>query len=251
MRLTADLITSSLTYLSPLHERELDLRGHKIPTLENLAVAGPLDSIDLTDNDIATLTNFPLSPRLSTLLCARNRIQTVDRRISETVPNLTTLVLTSNLVKEMGDLEGLSSCHKLIHLSLLENPVCRKEHYRSYMIYLIPSIRFLDYSKVKDAERAQAKELFGTLSSPTELAAKIRGVKSKTFDANASSVATNGKIGGSGKGIKTKLSETETARLKELLNSKNLTLDDYARIEKDLAEGRIPRGVADADRMVS
>jgi len=27
MRLTADLITNSLTYLNPLKERELDLRG--------------------------------------------------------------------------------------------------------------------------------------------------------------------------------------------------------------------------------
>lgn len=32
MRLTAELITSSLTYLNPLKERELDLRGTTSPT---------------------------------------------------------------------------------------------------------------------------------------------------------------------------------------------------------------------------
>ena len=101
--------------------------GHKIPTIENLGVAGQQDAIDFTDNDITTLTNFPLSPRLNTLLCARNRIQNVDRRLAEVLPNLTTLVLTSNLVKEMGDLEGLSGCIRLTHLSLLENPVSKKE----------------------------------------------------------------------------------------------------------------------------
>lgn len=252
MRLTADLITSSLTYLSPLKERELDLRGHKIPTIENLAVGGPLDSIDFTDNDITTLSNFPLSPRLTTLLCARNRIQSIDRLISSSCPNLTTLVLTSNLIKELGDLSALSSCSHLTHLSLLENPVTKKEHYRLYILHLLPSLRFLDFTKIKTAERESATELFGTLSEPTDLANKIRGVRSKTFDSNASTVASNGRTGTmSGKAIRTKLSATETARLKELINSKKLTLDDYARIEKDLAEGRIPRGVADGDRMVS
>jgi U2 small nuclear ribonucleoprotein A' len=39
MRLTTDLIHSSLSYLNPLKERELDLRGHKIPAIENLGVA--------------------------------------------------------------------------------------------------------------------------------------------------------------------------------------------------------------------
>lgn len=101
--------------------------GHKIPTIENLGVAGPQDAIDFTDNDIALLSNFPLSPRLNTLLCARNRIQGVDKRIAEQIPNLTTLVLTSNHVKELADLEGLSGCARLTHLSLLENPVTRKE----------------------------------------------------------------------------------------------------------------------------
>lgn len=101
--------------------------GHKIPTIENLGVAGPQDAIDFTDNDIATIANFPLSPRLNTLLCARNRIQGVDRRIAEQIPNLKTLVLTSNHVKELADLEGLSGCRGLTHLSLLENPVTRVE----------------------------------------------------------------------------------------------------------------------------
>lgn len=33
MRLTAELINSSLTYLNPLKERELDLRGTTYPSL--------------------------------------------------------------------------------------------------------------------------------------------------------------------------------------------------------------------------
>ena len=244
-----------------------DVIGHKIPTIENLGVAGPQDAIDFTDNDITTLTNFPLSPRLNTLLFARNRIQTVDRRIAEQIPNLTTLVLTANHVKELGDLEGLTACGRLTHLSLLENPVTRKEvsygrdlhelrstltramqqHYRLYLIWSIPSIRFLDFQKVKEAERQQANELFGTADAPTELAAKIKGTKTRSFEVGA---GVNGTAEGKRKGVRTQLTETEKKRVQEMIkNAKSLA--EITRIEKDLAEGRIPAGAADADRMVS
>jgi len=250
MRLTADLINSSLSYLNPLKERELDLRGHKIPTIENLGVAGPQDAIDFTDNDIATISNFPLSPRLNTLLCARNRIQSVDRRIAEQLPNLTTLVLTANHVKELADLEGLNGCGALTHLSLLENPVTRKEHYRLYLIWSIPSLRFLDFQRVREVEREQARELFGAADAPSELAAQIKGVKTRTFDVSAPGTGVNGQADGVRKGVRTQLTDTEKKRVQELIkNAKSLA--EITRIEKDLAEGRIPQGAADADRMVS
>ena len=107
--------------------RFADYTGHKIPTIENLGVAGPQDAIDFTDNDITTISNFPLSPRLNTLLFARNRVQNVDKKIADQIPNLRTLVLTNNHVKELGDLDGLAGCGALVHLSLLENPVTKKE----------------------------------------------------------------------------------------------------------------------------
>ncbi|KIV92512.1 hypothetical protein PV10_03803 [Exophiala mesophila] len=250
MRLTADLINNSLSYLNPIKERELDLRGHKIPTIENLGVAGPQDAIDFTDNDISSLSGFPLSPRLNTLLLARNRIQSVDKRIAEQVPNLTTLVLSGNHVKELADLDGLSALGSLRHLSLLDNPVVRKEHYRSYLIWSVPSLRFLDFQRVRDAEREQAKELLGTREEPTELARKIKGIKS-TAQSFTVGAATNGDSdSGARKGVRTQLTDSEKKRVQEMIkNAKSLA--EITRIEKDLAEGRIPPGAADADRMVS
>ena len=35
-------------------------------------------------------------------------------------------------------------------------------------------MRFLDFSKVRDIERKKAKELFGTVDEPTELANQVR-----------------------------------------------------------------------------
>ncbi|KAI7731874.1 hypothetical protein M8C21_032238 [Ambrosia artemisiifolia] len=53
VRLTADLIWKSPHFFNALRERELDLRGNKIPVIENLgATEDQFDTIDLSDNEI-------------------------------------------------------------------------------------------------------------------------------------------------------------------------------------------------------
>lgn len=121
------------------------------------------------------------------------------------------------------------------------------QHYRTYLIWLCPSLRFLDYQRVREVEREQAKELFGTHDAPTELAAKMRGVKSKTFDPPAGGAKS---AAGAGKAMRTQLTDTEKKRVQDLIKNAR-SLAEIAKIEKDLAKGRIPQGAADADRMVS
>ncbi|KAK0672684.1 putative U2 small nuclear ribonucleoprotein A [Cercophora samala] len=263
MRLTPDLITSSLSYLNPLKEREIDLRarltyhdpthlkGHRIPAIENLAVAGPHDSIDLTDNDIQLLGNFPLSPRVRTLLLARNRISAIAPGVVQSLPNLRNLNLGENEIRELGDLDVLGRWGGLVHLCLGGNPVVKKEHYRYWVLWRCPSVRFLDYQKVREAEREKARELFGTAEEPTELAQKIMGIKSKTFD---SSTTSGGKGGGPGgetsKLSRLKLTDKEKKKLQELIKRAN-SLEEINRLEKALLEGRLPPGiiVEDGDAM--
>lgn len=246
MRLTPDLINNSLSYLNPLKERELDLRGHKIPGIENLGVAGPQDAIDFTDNDITSVANFPLSPRLSTLLLARNRVRHIQPNLADSLPNLQTLVLTSNNVVELADLDPLRRLGRLTHLSLMENPVVRKENYRYWIIWRMPSIRFLDFQKVKDVERQKAKELFGTQEEPSALASKIMGTKSRTFEVGA--VNTNGRAVPADKSMRVKMTETEKKRVEKMIREAK-SLQEIARLEKELNDGRIPAGAADGDRM--
>jgi len=244
MRLTAELIQSSLSYLNPLKERELDLRGHKIPAIENLGVAGPHDAIDFTDNDIQLLGNFPLSPRLRTLLLARNRITSIQPTIANSIPNLTTLVLTSNNFAELADLDVLSTLPNLTHLSLMENPVTRKEHYRHWILFRCPHVRFLDYRKVKDAERKKATELFGTAAEPTTLASKIMGVKSRTFEVPSANGTTS--AAATSKSYRVKLTDKERKKVEELIRNAK-SLQDIIRLEKELNEGRIPAAAQGAD----
>ena len=52
------------------------------------------------------------------------------------------------------------------------------QHYRYWVLWRCPHVRFLDYMKVKDVERKKAAELFGTRAEPTALASKVRNVNS-------------------------------------------------------------------------
>ncbi|KAF1989175.1 small nuclear ribonucleo protein U2, A [Aulographum hederae CBS 113979] len=259
MRLTSDLVKSSLSYINPIKERELDLRasltsiscetvGHQIANIENLGVAGAQECIDFTDNDISTVTNFPLSPKLQTLLLARNRVTTISPTLSKSIPNLSTIVLTENNISELADLDPLANFPKLTHVVLRDNPVTGREHYRYWIIWRCPSVRFLDFQKIKDAERAQAKELFGSVTEPTKLASKIMKIKSRALDVPSAPV--NG-VGG--KTSRIKLTDAEKEQVKKMAQNAK-TFAEMERLEKLLNEGRIP-GIAfetaedDPDRM--
>ncbi|KAF4336599.1 u2 small nuclear ribonucleo A [Fusarium beomiforme] len=236
MRLTADLIRDSLSYLNPLKERELDLRGHRIPAIENLGVAGPHDAIDFTDNDIQVLGNFPLSPRITTLLLARNRVSSIQASLAKAIPNLTNLVLSSNNLAELADLDTLGSFPRLTHLVLLDNPVSKKENYRYWVLWKCPSVRFLDFAKVKESEREKARELFGTEEEPTALASKIQGIKTTTFNTSTDGSDAPSKLS------RIKLTDAEKKRLQERIK-KATSLQEIIALEKELNEGRLPSGI--------
>ncbi|KAF4469081.1 U2 small nuclear ribonucleo A [Fusarium albosuccineum] len=236
MRLTADLIRDSLSYLNPLKERELDLRGHRIPAVENLGVAGPHDAIDFTDNDIQVLGNFPLSPRITTLLLARNRVSSIQPSLAKAIPNLTNLVLSSNNLAELADLDPLGLFPRLTHLVLADNPVSKKENYRYWVLWRCPSVRFLDHEKVKEAEREKARELFGTEEEPTALASKIMGIKTTNFNVSSNGSEAPSKLS------RIKLTDAEKKRLQERIK-KATSLQEIIALEKELNEGRLPSGI--------
>ncbi len=168
----------------------------------------------------------------------------------------------------MADIDPLRNFAQLTHLTLLENPVSRKEvrrfvdelnkdfcfleltfmiykNYRYWIVWRVPSVRFLDYQKVKDAERAKATELFGSAEEPSALASKIMGIKSRTFD--VPSAAANGRAPG-GKSMRLKLTDKERKRVEKMIREAK-SLEEIARLEKKLNEGRIPGGVLGGDEM--
>jgi hypothetical protein len=57
-----------------------------------------------------------------------------------------------------------------------KRPMCKADvvqNYRYWIIWRCPSVRYLDFAKVRDIEHKKAKELFGTAEEPTDLASKV------------------------------------------------------------------------------
>lgn len=265
VRLTAELLSNAPSFLNPLNQRELDLRGYKIPAIENLGVTRdqneaigkhpkndrrrPRSSklakekliaetfvIDFTDNDIRHLGNFPRFTHLKSLLCARNRISSLSPSLASTIPNLEVLVLTGNALTELTDLDGLRDLSRLETLVCRDNPVARNEHYRAWLVWRLPALRMLDFKKVRGTERERAAELFGSADEPSPLAAELLGIKSKTFDVASVPGAAAGTTTALGLG---RITEDERRKIRQaIVNATSMA--EVQRLEGMLLEGRIP-----------
>eukprot|EP01063_Lacrimia_lanifica_P024645 TRINITY_DN32514_c0_g1_i1.p1 TRINITY_DN32514_c0_g1~~TRINITY_DN32514_c0_g1_i1.p1 ORF type:complete len:238 (+),score=115.41 TRINITY_DN32514_c0_g1_i1:73-714(+) len=162
VRLTTDLIQKCPCYMNPLNEREIDMRGHKIPEIENMGVLeDTFDSIDLSDNEITSLGNFPLMKRCSTLVLHNNKLEAVAGGLGHYLPALQALLMHNNHFKTLESLAPLRELPALQRLSLLENQVVRHPDYRLYLIALLPHLKHLDFKRVRPAEREEAKAKFG------------------------------------------------------------------------------------------
>ncbi|VDD80106.1 unnamed protein product [Mesocestoides corti] len=158
VKLTTDLVEGAMQYTNPLKDRELDLRGYKVPAIENLgSTLDQFDTIDFTDNEIRKLDGFPLLQRLKALILTDNKIVRIGEDLVSSVPNLETLILTDNNIAELKDLDPLAPLTKLTFLSLARCPVTMKMNYRLYVIGRLPQLRFLDFKRITQSERKQAR----------------------------------------------------------------------------------------------
>ena len=148
------------------------------------------DAIDLSDNDVAKLDNFPLLLRLRTLILNNNAISRIAPALSAQLPHLTHLVLTNNRLAAIADIHPLHALPRLTHLSLRLCPLTRTEHYRLRVLHVLPRLKALDYQQVKASERKESRERFGVFQ-PQSLqeepkedgAAASMGVARKAADA--------------------------------------------------------------------
>lgn len=227
MRLTADLIEKSAAFTNTLGDRELDLRSNKIPTIENLIASRDLfDTIDLTDNEIKRLENFPKLLRLSSILIGNNSISKIDSEFfsPKQLPALNTLVLSNNRILDFVDLEPLKVfSDSLKHLSLIDNPVTKKPHYRYFVISKLPKLRTLDFKRVRPVEVTSALKMF-----PAD--------GSKTFDLQQSEEIVSDRPTKRGK---LALSDEQVESVKKAILAAK-TLAEVNRLEKILQTGHIP-----------
>ncbi|CAN6297027.1 unnamed protein product [Urochloa humidicola] len=233
VRLTADLIWKSPHFFNAIKERELDLRGNKIAVIENLgATEDQFDTIDLSDNEIVKLENFPYMNRLGTLLVNNNRITRINPNLGEFLPKLHTLVLTNNRLTNLAEIDPLASLPKLQYLSLLDNTVTKQPDYRLYVIHKLKHLRLLDFKKVKQQERVAAAQKFHSKEAEEE--AKKAPVK--TFTPGQPDAQDTMEV--QGPKVVAPTPEQITAIKAAIANTH--TLEEAARLEKALSTGQVP-----------
>ncbi|KAI8824085.1 leucine-rich repeat-domain-containing protein [Fimicolochytrium jonesii] len=239
VKLNYDVLSVASSFINAVQDRELNLRGLKIPQIENLAITKDgNDVIDFTDNELRRLDGFPLMKRLKAILASNNRIARVDLELAKQLPNLKTLIMANNLIEELGDLDPLANLEHLECLSLMDNPVATKKYYRQYIIHRCPKVRILDFRKVKEKERQEAASLFSGADG-TKLAASLSATSSRTFEPGEGLKKTPKLYQGP--------SPEEAAKIREAIKNAK-TLDEVTRLEKLLQTGQVPDGTAQATK---
>ncbi|CBZ53227.1 putative U2 small nuclear ribonucleoprotein [Neospora caninum Liverpool] len=213
MRLTVELILQSHQYINPGRDWTLSLRGYKIPTIENLGVTQDhFECIDLTDNELLKLENFPPLPRLKTLLDV------------------------------LSDLLPLFQAKNLERLSLMDNGVRERAYYRLFVIFNLPKLRFLDYKRVTQQEREQARNTF-----KGEKGAKLAHEIAPPRKAHAALGV--GSVGAEEKKA-TDTSADQIERIK-LAIAKATTMEEITRLESALKAGYIPDELLNSEKTQS
>lgn len=219
VKLTPEVILRCSIGFNALSEREICMRGMKIPAIECISVLqDQVDVIDLSDNEVRKIDNFPEMKRLNTLLINNNNVSKVDTKIATQLPNLTSLILTNNRVAVLSEIDVIATLAKLEYLSLLGNPVTLKINYRLYTINRIPSLRSLDFKKISRVEREEAVAFFQTEAGKAMMSAISSGVDSSN---NIKSVV---------------LSDEQKRQVREAITRAS-TKEEVDLIERQLKEG--------------
>lgn len=240
VRITADLIDEAAQFTNACDEREIDLRDNKIQVIENMGTTRDLfDTVDFSNNDIRELDGFPLLRNLQTIIINNNRISRIGDTLAKTCPGITELVLTNNNITDFRELHKLKQFAGLTHISLVKNPISAKQHYRDFLIYACAKLRVIDFSKIKQKERAAVAAKFAGASGAALLESLLNAPKKQT-------VAT-GKRGGkpasmSGADVATSVKAHTAAqanKIKAAIAAAS-TLDEVKKIERELLAGAVP-----------
>uniref|UniRef100_A0A5K3G1L5 Leucine Rich repeat-containing domain protein n=1 Tax=Mesocestoides corti TaxID=53468 RepID=A0A5K3G1L5_MESCO len=134
----------------------LNLCGNRIRKIENLSANVALKHLDLSENEIDCLGDLSKLTKLKTLLLHCNKIKSLETA-SEFLPSsLCILSLAENRLCALTEVKSLSHCRSLLQISLQGNACAFHliPHSRSYIVALLPSLRFIDGLQLTPDERS-------------------------------------------------------------------------------------------------
>ncbi|KAG7661695.1 LEA1 [[Candida] subhashii] len=236
MRLTPQVINDAPIILNPEKKLTLQLRDLQIPYIENLSITqDKFQVIDLTNNELIELSDIPNGfINLETLLLGNNNITHIDDERFPTDNYIKSISLINNNISRFQRTFSMKFKH-LENLILIGNPITKVENYRLFMIWLIPSLKVLDFKKIKPGERQKAKELFGDDNTVYNELATSLIEKSITKEKNGLESSSKDKQ------LNTVIHKLTKQEREELLNKLKTatTIEEIERIETALKTGSI------------
>jgi hypothetical protein len=110
-----------------------------------------LKGLTISFPDIWKLQKFYNLRKIDLSFCKITKLP--EKMFFETFLNLEFLFLHNNLISEWSDLEQVSGCKYLLHLTMYSNPVS-SIGYRHFLVNSIPSLLALDMHIITDEERS-------------------------------------------------------------------------------------------------
>ncbi|KAG5495309.1 hypothetical protein GH5_02964 [Leishmania sp. Ghana 2012 LV757] len=181
MRLTMDLVRLAPQFTNTMLQREIDLRGLRISSLDEqvlVLLENNFDVVNLSSNALTALEYFPTKTavgssdkdvrmsRVTTLIAHRNEIQRVSvASCVSALPNVVHFLADRNRLACVRDLFFLKHWKKLEMVSLEDNPVWERnssnydrEKLRAFLVFLCPKLKLINYQRVTQTDRERAQE---------------------------------------------------------------------------------------------
>ncbi|EMG47044.1 Component of U2 snRNP, putative [Candida maltosa Xu316] len=170
----------------------------------------------------------PNFTNLECLLLSNNNISYIDEDTFSSNNNIKSLMLYNNNIKSFQPIMK-DKFTNLETLVLLGNPITELDNYRIFTIWLIPSLKVLDFQKIKNLERIEGEKLFGKNHDEfNQLALEM-----------LSKSSNNGQLNGNNKQVDNvvkKLSDNEKEELLKKLETAT-SLEEIEKIEEALKNG--------------
>lgn len=163
--------------------------------------------------------------RLRSIILSNNRVSRVESGLGDKAPELRTLVLTNNRIAALSTIDAIAEFKRLENLVLLRNAVQRQEHYRLYVIHKIPSLKVLDFTRVKRKEREEAAKLFSSATG--------QAVENAVAKAAAKAAEATGTAGGGG-GVE--YTDEQLVKIQEAVEAAT-SPEEVDRIERLVSKG--------------
>ncbi|KAI5965933.1 SNT2 [Candida pseudojiufengensis] len=231
MKLTSQQINDAPIILNVEKKLTLILRNLDITEIDNLQITrNKFQVIDLTNNDLISLSNVPKNfDNLETLLLGNNNIAYIDEEYLPSDNSIKSISLMNNNLYRFQQCFS-SKFQKLENLILIGNPITQLDNYRLFLIWLIPSLKVLDLEKVKQKEKDESEKLYGV--NRIEMGSKAK----RMFDKHQISSNDITKEEKQLNQVVKKLSEEDRKELLMKLQSCD-SIEEIERIEATLKEG--------------